>query len=128
MTDSLCVLQVRANPKAFLVFWLVQALWIFLTALPVYLLNCKQRQLKAPENLLDQQQTDDAHGESCSDPLDSKFEKHYNQQIASVGLRDKVGWSMWAAGFVLQVVADRQKNAFRARSDTHGKFINEGLW
>ena len=127
MIDSLCVLQVRSSPKAFLVYWLIQALWIFLTALPVYLLNCKQ--MKAPDSLLEgQQQTDDAHGESCSDPVDSKFEKHHNQQITSVGLLDKVGWSMWATGFVLQVVADRQKNAFRARSDTNGKFINEGLW
>jgi len=96
--------KVRANPRVFLAYWLIQALWIFLTALPVYLLNCKQRQSEALLN-----------GEQ-------------REQKLQITTRDKVGWAMWLTGFVTQVVADRQKSAFRARASSKGQFINEGLW
>jgi steroid 5-alpha reductase family enzyme len=43
-----------------------------------------------------------------------------------------VGWSVWAAGFLLEVVADRQKDAFRKRRSKKGysgkAWINEGVW
>lgn len=44
----------------------------------------------------------------------------------AVGAVDVVGWTIWVAGFGLEVVADRQKSAFRAR-DT-GRWIDEGVW
>ncbi|MCO4769719.1 MAG: DUF1295 domain-containing protein [Deltaproteobacteria bacterium] len=43
-------------------------------------------------------------------------------------LTDFIGWGVWLTGFVIEVVADRQKSAFRARPDTHGTWIDEGLW
>ncbi|XP_038044776.1 uncharacterized protein LOC119719404 [Patiria miniata] len=42
--------------------------------------------------------------------------------------RDYVGWGLFVVGFLLEIVADYQKAAFRANPDNVGKFINTGLW
>jgi len=43
-------------------------------------------------------------------------------------MQDIIGWSMWAIGFALQVAADSQKRAFRAKPENHDKFITSGVW
>jgi steroid 5-alpha reductase family enzyme len=83
--------KVKDNPKVFAMYWTIQAVWIFLTSLPVQLLLT----------------------------VDSKEE---------VGVRDYIGWTMWATGFFLQVTADRQKSAFRAVTANKDAFIHTGLW
>ena len=44
------------------------------------------------------------------------------------GIVDGIGLAIWLLGFGLEVVADRQKRAFKARPGTEGQFISEGLW
>ncbi|MFC2176875.1 DUF1295 domain-containing protein [Actinomycetota bacterium] len=39
-----------------------------------------------------------------------------------------VGIIVWAAGFALEVVADRQKSAFKSDRANKGRFITSGLW
>lgn len=39
-----------------------------------------------------------------------------------------VGLVVWAAGFAIEVVADRQKSRFRADPANRGRFIRDGLW
>lgn len=39
-----------------------------------------------------------------------------------------VGAAMWAVGFLLEVVADSQKNAFRGKPENRERFITHGLW
>jgi steroid 5-alpha reductase family enzyme len=39
-----------------------------------------------------------------------------------------VGVALWVAGFAIEVVADRQKSAFRAEPANRGQFITVGLW
>ena len=39
-----------------------------------------------------------------------------------------VGLAIWAAGFSIEVVADRQKSAFRADLANKGRYISTGLW
>jgi steroid 5-alpha reductase family enzyme len=39
-----------------------------------------------------------------------------------------VGLAVWALGFVIEVVADRQKGAFRRQPGNRGRFITTGLW
>lgn len=39
-----------------------------------------------------------------------------------------VGIALWAAGFAIEVVADRQKRAFRRDEANEGRFITTGLW
>eukprot|EP00455_Lapot_gusevi_P016148 TRINITY_DN1825_c0_g2_i1.p1 TRINITY_DN1825_c0_g2~~TRINITY_DN1825_c0_g2_i1.p1 ORF type:complete len:311 (+),score=112.73 TRINITY_DN1825_c0_g2_i1:104-1036(+) len=41
---------------------------------------------------------------------------------------DVLGFGLWLIGFVVEVVSDSQKNAFRADKKNHGKFIRSGLW
>jgi len=94
--------KVRNKPLRFLVFWLVQAVWIILTAMPVYVVNCKQSEDRGKD------------GEAEADE--------------KLTVQDKLGWSLWLVGFITQVVADQQKRAFQRREGTRGKFINEGLW
>ena len=48
--------------------------------------------------------------------------------------RQELGWvafvgiAIWLAGFSIEVVADRQKSAFRADPSNEGRFIRTGLW
>lgn len=46
----------------------------------------------------------------------------------SIGAFLIVGMSLWLAGFVIEVVADRQKSTFRADPANEGQFITSGLW
>lgn len=39
-----------------------------------------------------------------------------------------IGFLLWAAGFTLEVIADRQKSRFRADPAHRGRFISTGLW
>jgi len=39
-----------------------------------------------------------------------------------------VGVALWFCGFVIEVVADRQKSAFRAIASNRDRFITSGLW
>ncbi len=45
-----------------------------------------------------------------------------------LGMFALVGGLCWLSGFVVEVVADRQKSAFRADSANEGGFITTGLW
>lgn len=48
--------------------------------------------------------------------------------------RKEIGWvaivgiAIWTAGFVIEVVADRQKSTFKQDSANAGRFITTGLW
>ncbi|NKC00598.1 MAG: DUF1295 domain-containing protein [Pseudomonadales bacterium] len=39
-----------------------------------------------------------------------------------------VGFSLWLLGFGVEVIADRQKSAFKADPGNDGRFIQSGLW
>ncbi len=45
-----------------------------------------------------------------------------------LGVFALVGTLVWLLGFGIEVIADRQKSAFRADPQNAGKFINVGLW
>ena len=50
---------------------------------------------------------------------------------AAFGILDIVGLSLWASGFAIEVIADRQKSQWQERighEERKTKFINEGLW
>jgi steroid 5-alpha reductase family enzyme len=46
----------------------------------------------------------------------------------AVGLLDLLGWCVWIAAFLFEVIADAQKSAFRGDSSNAHKFITTGLW
>ncbi len=45
-----------------------------------------------------------------------------------IGTLGRIGIVIWIVGFMLEVVADAQKRAFKRSSDNQGRFINTGLW
>jgi len=45
---------------------------------------------------------------------------------APLGLLDALGFGVWLIGFTIEVVADRQKSAFRANYPGH--YVHTGLW
>jgi steroid 5-alpha reductase family enzyme len=45
-----------------------------------------------------------------------------------LGVIGIVGIFVWAAGMLIEIVADRQKSSFKANPDNSGRFINVGLW
>ncbi|CAE7285276.1 unnamed protein product, partial [Symbiodinium pilosum] len=98
--------KVKMQPGKFFIFWAVQALWILLTALPVYLSNVKPAVKEAQLE------------EGLSQP----------QEEIRVSWRDILGWSLWGVGFVVQVTADIQKRVFQADPRNKGLWIQAGLW
>ena len=46
----------------------------------------------------------------------------------SIGWVGIVGIAVWVAGFAIEVVADRQKSAFKRDPANAGRFISTGLW
>jgi steroid 5-alpha reductase family enzyme len=46
----------------------------------------------------------------------------------SIGVVAFIGLAIWAVGFGIEVMADRQKSAFRADPANDGRFITTGLW
>lgn len=48
--------------------------------------------------------------------------------LRPMGAFAAVGASIWAIGFVIEVVSDRQKRTFRADPTHEGRFITTGLW
>ena len=49
-------------------------------------------------------------------------------EVRPMGAWAAVGGAIWALGFAIEVVADRQKSAFRADPANSGRFIRSGLW
>jgi len=45
-----------------------------------------------------------------------------------IGFLAAGGAILWAAGFFVEVIADRQKSKFNAQPDNRGMFIRSGLW
>lgn len=39
-----------------------------------------------------------------------------------------IGLAVWIVGFTIEVIADRQKSAFKNKPENKGRFINVGLW
>lgn len=48
-----------------------------------------------------------------------------NKKIGVVGM---IGIAMWVIGFLIEIIADAQKSAFKKDSKNDGRFINGGLW
>jgi len=51
-----------------------------------------------------------------------------SNEDVSFGVFDYVGIPLWVVGFLLEVVADYQKSAFRKDPENRDKFIHTGLW
>jgi len=96
--------KVRMHPSKFFVFWAVQAVWILLTALPVYLSNSKS---------------------NSEAELEEGLQRREKEKVC---WRDVLGWGLWGAGFTIQVVADIQKRLFQADPRNKGLWIHTGLW
>ena len=47
---------------------------------------------------------------------------------APLGALGAIGIAVWLLGMAIEIVADRQKSAFKADSRNQGKFISSGLW
>lgn len=50
------------------------------------------------------------------------------EERADLGIFALIGALVWLFGFAIEVIADRQKSAFKADPANDGKFINTGLW
>jgi len=51
-----------------------------------------------------------------------------NQEKLSIDTFFVIGAALWGVGFVIEVVADNQKGAFRANPENKGRYITSGLW
>ncbi|MEE4204180.1 MAG: DUF1295 domain-containing protein, partial [Halieaceae bacterium] len=51
-----------------------------------------------------------------------------SSKVMPLGLWAWLGLALWLAGFLIEVVADRQKRQFRLQADNRDRFITSGLW
>lgn len=84
--------ELKQNPLRFAIPWFLQVLWIFFTALPVFII------LGNPG---------------------------YTQPAGLIW-SDIVGIIIWTFGFIVEVTADYQKNAFKNKFPKD--FVNAGIW
>lgn len=88
--------DIKKSAPKFFGAWMMQATWITITALPVWLVN-----------------TTPAHLQPALRPLDF------------------IGLGIWALGWGLEVIADRQKSAWREAKNAgqhNEQFISQGVW
>ena len=52
----------------------------------------------------------------------------YRSAPTPLGLLGLVGMGVWAGGFAIEAVSDRQKRLFRQDPANAGRFITTGLW
>jgi steroid 5-alpha reductase family enzyme len=95
--------KIKLSAPRFFVAWTLQGVWVFATALPVYVLCARTPEMVAEAVT------------GGLTPLPFEFE-----DVLTLGL--------WVAGFLLEVVADQQKSQFRSVSANHEKFIKSGVW
>jgi steroid 5-alpha reductase family enzyme len=84
--------ELKKQPSTFIIPWILQALWVFLTSLAVLIIMA----------------THPSHTELL--------------------WSDILGGAFWLVGFIIEVMADAQKSAFRKDPQNQGQFIQEGLW
>ena len=82
--------EMKHSASRFFLAWTLQGVWVFLTALPAWVV------LLRPQS--------------------------------GFGPLEALGLAVFAVGWSLEIVADRQKSAFRARPKNTGRFIDTGLW
>lgn len=85
--------DIKGDKLRFLRVWIMQGLWVSLTAAAAWIAI--------------------AGGTAEREPI---------------GWLGIIGIIVWVAGFVIEVVADLQKNAFKADPANKGRFIRTGLW
>ncbi|WP_271982595.1 DUF1295 domain-containing protein [Pseudoclavibacter terrae] len=85
--------DIKGDKLRFLRVWIMQGLWVSLTAAAAWIAI--------------------AGGTDDREPF---------------GWLGIVGVVVWAAGFIIEVAADLQKNAFKADPANKGRFIRTGLW
>lgn len=95
--------KIKTNPRRFFVAWTLQAVWVLLTALPVY--TVAGRSWAFVEDIMG--------GYIGPEPLDWS---------------DAPFLLLWALGFGIEVIADWQKARFRSVPANKDKFISSGLW
>lgn len=90
--------EIKKSLGRFLSVWVIQGVWVFLTALPLFYLNCDQTSIAS-----------------------------ISETFTPSSL-DLLGLSVWIIGFLIEAVADWQKLVFRANPKNKHKFISHGLW
>jgi len=88
----------RNNFSRFTVAWILQATWVYFCCMPVFVVNS----------------------------IDNS--SIVKSDVSNVTALDIVGWCLWAFGWAIEIIADRQKTVFKNDPNNRGKFCNVGLW
>ncbi len=101
--------EVKLNPARFIVAWMMQAMWCYLTTIAMVV----QTGYSGPASMLVPRSA--TAGDATGDEIFFDFCTVF-------------GIVLWCIGFALEVTADFQKLNFSKDSNNQGRFISTGVW
>ena len=84
--------EIKRHAASFFMTWTLQALWVYLTLLPVMIILTR------------------------------------NTRVGPLHWSELLGWFIWGIGWLIEIIADRQKSRFQQDPDSRDQWINQGLW
>jgi steroid 5-alpha reductase family enzyme len=99
-------IRLRRNRYRFAIPWIIQGVWVFLTALPVFIVHANKH---------------NEHENTNNTPSSENA-------LLVLTVTDKIGLALWVLGFVFEVMADHQKSVFKKDEKNKDRFISTGLW
>ena len=146
-----CSVKIHSALRAvkFWVFWTLQAVWVWVTLLPVMILNgCANNPSAHLASHMLSKHMGCSRLSSCEDrpvysivsapdaPDAHRISPYYRQHsqsclkdyAASAGIwpSDVIGVILWVAGFAMESAADFQKYGFKQNPANKGRFVNVG--
>jgi steroid 5-alpha reductase family enzyme len=106
--------KVIHKPMTFLIYWMMQAMWVFFNSYPTLVANLKDHR--------------------SADEKKAAAKNHDGKSLVisspspSLNWRDYAGWAMFVVGWGFEIIADNQKSSFKANPANKGRFITGGLW
>ncbi|KAM7185193.1 hypothetical protein V8F33_012536 [Rhypophila sp. PSN 637] len=112
-------------PVRFAIFWFAQAVWVILCSMPAIAVNSVPAEaLKAISR-----KSPSKKGKERATPTSGKAEEDSHEATST--MTDKLGMIMFLSGFIIETLADYQKNrwwAQKAKGIHNEDFITHGLW
>ena len=111
--------QIKRHAAFNLFAWSAQALWIYLVALPLLVLNLSASGRRT--------RVGDTGGSAGTEPVGGAA-GGLGWEQPDLGIVDMIGLAVWVCGMAIEIAADRQKAAWQQRDPGMERWLDRGLW